>query len=262
MSVATSYPELIGQVVLVTGAARGIGRALAIGFAEQGCVVVANDLSTDATEETVERCKEAGATSSIAFAADVGDAAASGAMIGEIVARFRSIDVLVSNAGINPVSDFLDLGHEMWAKVQQVNMWGLFHCGQPAAAAMAKQGRGSIVVIGSPAAREAYLGQVHYSAAKAGLQMLALGMAWELAPLGIRTNILHPGWIETELNRAYLWDNPTALPDILKQIPIGRTGQPADVASVAVWLCTDHASYVNGGSITVDGGLVAGRLKT
>lgn len=261
MAVPT-YPELLGQVVVVTGAARGIGRAVAIGFAEQGCVVVTNDLSDDAGRETVESCTEAGATSAIALAADVGDPDAARTMIDEVVGRFGHIDVLVSNAGINPISDFLDLGHDTWAQVQHVNMWGLFHCGQPVAAAMAKQGHGSIVVIGSPAAREAYSGQVHYSAAKAGLQMLALGMAWELGPLGIRTNILHPGWIETELNRNYLWDNPTALEDILKQVPAGRTGLPADVANAAVWLCTDGASYVNGGSITVDGGLVAGRLKT
>ena len=117
-------------------------------------------------------------------------------------------------------------------------------------------------MIGSPAAREAYAGQVHYSAAKAGLQMLALGMAWELGPLGIRTNIVHPGWIETELNREYLWENPTALDGILEQIPLGRTGLPADVAGAVVWLCTEQAAYVNGASLTVDGGLVAGRVKT
>ena len=127
---------------------------------------------------------------------------------------------------------------------------------------MAERGRGSIVVIGSPAAREAYAGQVHYSAAKAGLQMLALGLAWELGPLGIRTNIVHPGWIETELNREYLWENPTALEGILRQIPLGRTGQPDDVAKAVVWLCTEQAAYVNGSLLNVDGGLVAGRLKT
>ena len=127
---------------------------------------------------------------------------------------------------------------------------------------MAKNGHGSIIVIGSPAAREAYSGQVHYSVAKAGLQMLALGMAWELGPLGIRTNILHPGWIETELNREYLWENPTALDGIIEQIPARRTGQPSDVAGAAVWLATEQAAYVNGASLTVDGGLVAGRVKT
>jgi NAD(P)-dependent dehydrogenase (short-subunit alcohol dehydrogenase family) len=259
---AAIYPELLGQVVVVTGAARGIGRAIAIGFAEQGCAVLANDLDADSLADTVEACARAGAKSSIALPADVGDADASRTMIDEVVNRFGQIDVLVSNAGINPIAGFLELSHDTWERVQHVNMWGLFHCGQAAAAAMAQRGRGSIVVIGSPAAREAYAGQVHYSVAKAGLQMLALGMAWELGPLGIRTNVIHPGWIETELNREYLWENPTALDGILKQIPLGRTGQPEDIAGAAVWLCSDHAAYVNGGSLAVDGGLVAGRLKT
>jgi NAD(P)-dependent dehydrogenase (short-subunit alcohol dehydrogenase family) len=259
---AATYPELLGQVVVVTGAARGIGRAIAIGFAEQKCVVVANDLSADALTGTVDACIGAGAPSTTAMVADVGDARASRAMIDEVVDRFGQIDVLVSNAGINPVAGLLELSHDTWERVQHVNMWGLFHCGQVAAAAMATRRRGSIVVIGSPAAREAYAGQVHYSAAKAGLQMLALGMAWELGPLGIRTNIVHPGWIETELNRDYLWENPEALEGILKQIPVGRTGLPGDVAGAAVWLCSEQASYVNGASLAVDGGLVAGRLKT
>jgi NAD(P)-dependent dehydrogenase (short-subunit alcohol dehydrogenase family) len=259
---APAYPELHGQVVVVTGAARGIGRAIAVAFAEQGAVVVANDRVINSTAETVERCAGAGATAAIEFVADVGDAEASRTMIDHVVATFGRVDVLVSNAGINPVCSLLELSYETWAEVQRVNMWGLFHCGQPAAAAMAKNGRGSIVVIGSPAAREAYSGQVHYSVAKAGLQMLALGMAWELGPLGIRTNILHPGWIETELNRAYLWENPAALNAIIEQIPARRTGQPSDVAGAAVWLATDQAAYVNGASLSVDGGLVAGRVKT
>jgi NAD(P)-dependent dehydrogenase (short-subunit alcohol dehydrogenase family) len=261
MSAAT-YPDLRDQVVVVTGAARGIGRAVAIGFAEQGCAVVANDLDAESVSDTVDACTRAGAAKSIGVAADVGEAEASRTMIDDVVSHFGQIDVLVSNAGINPVAGFLELSHETWARVQHVNMWGLFHCGQAAAAAMATRKRGSIVVIGSPAAREAYTTQVHYSAAKAGLQMLALGMAWELGPMGIRTNIVHPGWIETELNREYLWENPTALDGILEQIPLRRTGLPADVAGAAVWLCTEQAAYVNGASLTVDGGLVAGRVKT
>ncbi len=256
-----TYPELAGRVVVVTGAARGIGRAVAVGFAAQGCVVVVNDLSAEDTVATVDDCTSAGAAEALPWVADVGDADGARAMIDGVVERFGRLEILVSNAGINPVAGLLDLDHDTWAHVQHVNMWGLFHCGQPAAAAMARQGGGAIVVIGSPAAREAYVGQVHYSAAKAGLQMLALGMAWELGASGVRTNVVHPGWIETELNRSYLWDNPSVLPRILEQIPLGRTGLPADVADVAVWLCTDQASYVNGASITVDGGLVAGRLK-
>ena len=184
-------------------------------------------------------------------------------MIDEVVSRFGQIDILVSNAGINPVAGFLELSHETWARVQHVNMWGLFHCGQAAATAMATRRRGSIVVIGSPAAREAYASQVHYSAAKAGLQMLALGMAWELGPLGIRTNIVHPGWIETELNREYLWENPTALDGILKQIPARAhraSGRRRRCGALAVHGAGRRTSTAP--RSTVDGGLVAGRVKT
>ena len=91
--------------------------------------------------------------------------------------------------------------------------------------------------------------------------MLAMGMAWELGALGVRTNIVHPGWIETELNREYLWSEPDLRERVVRQIPMRRTGQPGDVAAAVVWLCTDGASYVNGASLNVDGGLVVGRVK-
>jgi NAD(P)-dependent dehydrogenase (short-subunit alcohol dehydrogenase family) len=91
--------------------------------------------------------------------------------------------------------------------------------------------------------------------------MLAWGMAWELAEFGVRTNVVHPGWIETELNREYLWADPQLKERILEQIPIRRTGQPADVARAVLWLCSDEAAYVNGAALNVDGGLVVGRVK-
>ena len=149
----------------------------------------------------------------------------------------------------------------MWERIQRTNMWSLFHCGQPAARQMAAQGAGSILVTGSPACNETYQDQTHYATAKAGLQMLAWGMAWELGPLGIRTNIVHPGWIETELNREYLWADPGLRERVVAQIPLRRTGLPADVARAAVWLASDEAAYVNGATLEVDGGLVVGRLK-
>ncbi len=120
---------------------------------------------------------------------------------------------------------------------------------------------GRIVNISSVSALMGNRGQVNYAAAKAGLQMLAYGMAWELGPLGVRTNIVHPGWIETELNREYLWSDPTLRERNVRQIPLRRTGRPEDVAAVVVWLCTDGAAYVNGASLAVDGGLVVGRVK-
>jgi NAD(P)-dependent dehydrogenase (short-subunit alcohol dehydrogenase family) len=191
----------------------------------------------------------------------VGDPDAGRALVAHVLAAAGRLDVLVANAGINPTAPLLDLTQATWERMQRTNEWSLFHCGQPAARHMAERGSGSIVVIGSPAATETYAEQTHYAAAKAGLQMLAFGMAWELGPMGVRTNVLHPGWIETELNREYLWSDPTLRERVVRQIPLRRTGLPADVAEVAVWLCTDGAAYVNGASLTVDGGLTVGRLK-
>jgi NAD(P)-dependent dehydrogenase (short-subunit alcohol dehydrogenase family) len=254
------YPELEGAVVLITGAGRGIGKGIALAFGAQGCRVFVNDLDPATAAETAEEIRSAGGGADPA-PADVGDPDAGRALVASVLATAGRLDVLVANAGINPVSPLLDLSQETWERMQRTNEWSLFHCGQPAARHMAERGSGSIVVIGSPASNETYAEQTHYAAAKAGLQMLAFGMAWELGPLGVRTNVLHPGWIETELNRAYLWSDPTLRERVVRQIPLRRTGLPADVASVAVWLCTDGAAYVNGASLTVDGGLTVGRVK-
>ncbi len=152
----------------------------------------------------------------------------------------------------------MEVTAQEWEETQRVNEWALFHCGQPAARQMVAQGGGSIVVIGSPAAEDVYDAQTPYCASKAGLHMLAMGMAWEWGPLGIRTNVVQPGWIETSLNRKYLSDQDVH-DRIVKQIPTRRIGAPDDVAPAVLWLCSDDASYVNGATIKVDGGLLAGR---
>jgi NAD(P)-dependent dehydrogenase (short-subunit alcohol dehydrogenase family) len=254
------YPELDGVLVLVTGAGRGIGRAIAQAFGEQGARVLVNDLTEEHARETVEAIRAAGAVADAA-PADVSDRAAVRAMVARALEQHGEIDVLVSNAGINVVSPFLELSEEVWERTQRINHWGLFSCAQEIAGRMAARGRGSIVVISSPAAVETYEGQTHYAAAKAGLQMLALGLAWELGGSGVRTNLVSPGWIETELNREYLWSEPDLRERVVRQIPLGRTGTPEDVARSTVWLCTDEAAYVNGAVLRVDGGLLAGRLK-
>ena len=254
------YPELDGAVVLITGAGRGIGKGIALAFGRQRSVVIVNDVTEAWARDTAAEIGGAEGRAEVALA-DVGDPEAGRALVVDAIARHGRLDVLVANAGINPVSPLLDLPQETWERVQRTNEWALFHCGQPAARHMAERGSGSIVVIGSPAASETYAEQTHYAAAKAGLQMLAYGMAWELGPLGVRTNVVHPGWIETELNREYLWSDPTLRERVVRQIPLRRTGLPEDVAGVVVWLCTDAAAYVNGASLAVDGGLVVGRVK-
>jgi NAD(P)-dependent dehydrogenase (short-subunit alcohol dehydrogenase family) len=254
------YPELESAVVLITGAGRGIGKGIALAFGAQGSTVVVNDINAEFAAGTVTEVNEAGGRAD-AEVADVGDPAAGRRAVANVIDRHGRLDVLVANAGINPVSPFLDLTQETWERIQRTNEWSLFHCGQAAARHMADRGSGSIVVIGSPASNETYAEQTHYAAAKAGLQMLAYGMAWELGPMGVRTNVVHPGWIETELNREYLWSEPDLRERVVRQIPLRRTGQPEDVAGAVVWLCTTGAAYVNGASLRVDGGLVVGRLK-
>jgi NAD(P)-dependent dehydrogenase (short-subunit alcohol dehydrogenase family) len=254
------YPELEGAVVLVTGAGRGIGKGVALAFAAQGATVVVNDLDPELATATAAEVDAAGGRGQPAVA-DVGDPDAGRRLVEDAIAGHGQLDVLVANAGINPVAPFLDLRQETWERMQRTNEWSLFHCGQPAARHMADRGSGSIVVIGSPACNETYEGQTHYAAAKAGLQMLALGLAWELGERGVRTNVVHPGWIETELNREYLWSEPDLRERVVRQIPLRRTGQPQDVARAVVWLCTSEAAYVNGAALAVDGGLVAGRVK-
>jgi NAD(P)-dependent dehydrogenase (short-subunit alcohol dehydrogenase family) len=222
--------------------------------------VLVNDLDEERARPTVGAVEAAGGQAD-AVAGDVGERAAAEDVVARAIAAAGRLDALVSNAGINPVALFLELGQETWERTQRVNEWALFHCGQPAARHMVERGGGSIVVVSSPAAEETYEGQTHSAAAKAGVALVAYGMAWELGPLGVRTNLVAPGWIETELNREHLWSEPDLRERIVRQIPLRRTGSPEDVAKAVVWLCSDEAAYVNGASLRVDGGLVVGRLK-
>jgi L-rhamnose 1-dehydrogenase len=255
-----TYPELAGRLALVTGAGRGIGRAVALAFGEQRMRVIVNDIVAEGALNTVGELRSAGIEASAA-PADISDREAVRSMVSDALAANGGIDVFVSNAGINVVAPFVELTDEMWEQTQRVHHWGFFYCAQEVLPAMISRGGGSIVVVSSPAAVETYEGQTHYAAAKAGLQMLAFGVAWELGRAGVRTNLVSPGWIETELNREFLWADPDLRDRVVRQIPLGRTGTPEDVARAVVWLCSDDAAYVNGAVLRVDGGLTVGRLK-
>jgi NAD(P)-dependent dehydrogenase (short-subunit alcohol dehydrogenase family) len=254
------YTSLTDKVALVTGGGRGIGRAIALAFGMCGAIVVVNDLENAGAAETVTAIDDSAGRAEVTVV-DVGDPAAARDMVTGIIQRHGRLDILVNNAGINPVVPLLDATQAAWEGAQRVNEWGLFHCGQIAGRQMAHQGSGCIVVIGSPAVADAYADQSLYCAAKAGLQMLAMNMAWEWGPLGVRTNVVQPGWIETELNREYLWSSPEVRDRVVGVIPLRRPGVPDDVARAVLWLCSEEAAYVNGATIAVDGGLLAGRPK-
>ncbi len=254
---AVRYEGLAGKVVLVTGASRGIGRSIAKAFGAAGAHVLVNSRTHETSTETVEEITAQGGLAEQAVA-DVGDPGAARALIESAVERHGRLDVLVNNAGISPIVPLLEMNSATWEEMQRVNEWALFHCGQPAARQMVAQGGGSIVVIGSPGSVDAYDAQTAYCASKAGLHMLAMGMAWEWGPMGVRTNVVQPGWIETSLNRQYLSDADVR-ERVTKQIPLRRIGSPDDVPPAVLWLCSDDAAYVNGATIQVDGGQLAGR---
>ena len=251
------YKDLEGKVVVVTGASRGIGRAIAKSFAEQRAIVVVNSRTHDGASQTVEEIRSRGGVAHAAVG-DVGNPSEAREMITNAVNRHGRLDVLISNAAVNPVAPLLTVDQSKWEEAQRVNLWGLFHCAQPAARQMIDQGGGCIVAVGSPGGVDAYSAQVPYSTSKAGLHMLAMGMAWEWGPYAIRTNVVQPGWIDTSLNQSYLSDQDVR-DRVTQQIPLRRIGAPHEVAPAVLWLCSDAASYVNGATIEVDGGQLAGR---
>jgi NAD(P)-dependent dehydrogenase (short-subunit alcohol dehydrogenase family) len=255
----THYESLAGKVVLVTGGSRGIGRGIARAFGAQGAHVLVNSRTLEGATQTVEEIAAEGGTADTAVA-DVGDPDAARELIAAIVEKHGRLDVLVNNAGLGPITPLLEMSQKEWEEIQRVNEWALFHCGQPAARQMVAQGDGSIVVIGSPGAVDTYDAQSAYCASKAGLQMLAMGMAWEWGPLGVRTNVVQPGWIETSLNRKYLSETDVR-ERVTKEIPLRRIGAPDDVTGAVLWLCSEDASFVNGATIAVDGGQLAGRPR-
>lgn len=254
---AIRYEGLVDKVVLITGASRGIGRSIARAFGDAGAHVLVNSRTLEGATETVEEIASHGGSAEAAVA-DVADSDAASSLIATAVEGHGRLDVLVSNAGLGPLVPLLEMTPATWEQTQRVNEWALFHCGQPAAKQMVAQGSGSIVVIGSTASEVAYDEQVANVAAKAGLHMLAMGMAWEWGPLGVRTNVVQPGWIDTSLNHKYLSDTDVR-ERVTKQIPLRRIGTPDDISPAVLWLCSDDAAYVNGATIRVDGGRLAGR---
>jgi glucose 1-dehydrogenase len=247
---------LENKVAIVTGAARGIGRAIAHRFLAEGARVVAADIDEDAGSEALS---ELGALGAVRFVrCDVGSRADVENLVAAAIAAYGEIDVLVNNAAILVAADFLDLSEADFDRVLRVNLKGAFLCGQAVARTMVERVKaggapGAIVNLSSVNAVFAIANQVPYSVSKGGINQLTKVMALSLAPFGIRVNAIGPGSINTEM-LASVMDNPEARRRILSRTPLGRVGEPAEIAAIAAFLASDEASYITGQTIYADGG--------
>ncbi len=245
--------DLEGKVAVVTGSARGIGRAICLKLARLGADVVVNDVSNEEMALGLVKEIEKMGRKAMFIKADIADVAEARKLMDETVEKFGKIDVLVNNAGITRDNLILRMREEEWDAVLNVNLKGTFNCVQAATKYMIKQRRGVIVNIASIVGMTGNAGQANYSASKAGVIGLTKTIARELASRGIRANAVAPGFIETDMTRRLSEDIRERL---IKQIPLTRLGGPEDVANLVAFLASEESSYITGEIIKVDGGMV------
>jgi 3-oxoacyl-[acyl-carrier protein] reductase len=242
--------KLDGKVALVTGASRGIGRAIAVRLAEQGAMVVAAARSDHATDTVAAICGAGKRAEAVTL--DVTDAEALEKLPAQIIGRHGRLDIVVSNAGIARDQLLMRLKREDWDQVIATNLTATFTLAQAAVRPMLKQRSGRIIGISSVVGQMGNAGQTNYAASKAGLIGFAKALAREIGSRGITVNILAPGMIDTDMTRA-LGDK--AQTDWSAQIPLGRLGTPDDVAAAACFLASDEAAYITGHVLAVNGGM-------
>ncbi len=243
------------QVVLVTGAGRGIGKAIALAFARDGAKVAVNDINPSSCEAVAQEIRSGGGEAA-AFHADVSNKLAVQAMLIDLEDRWGRVDVLINNAGVEPHKPIVQLDEWDWDRTIDVNLKGAFICAQSVGRMMIKQDGGVIVNIASIAGRAAGLrDRSAYVASKTGLIGFTKECAREFAAHQIRVNAVCPGVIVTEMT-AHLRDNEAQLKKWLEDIPLGRLGEPDDVTGLVLFLCSDAARYITGQAINIDGGKV------
>jgi len=254
-----TFCNLAGRVAVVTGAKQGMGRSHAIKLARAGAKVVLADLSQEECQKVVEEIKKTGGKA-IAVKCNVSVKAEVDAMIQSAVQTFGKLDILVNNAGICPFKPFLEMTEEEFKQVIDVNLKGYFLCAQAAAKEMAKQQKGSIINIASIAMGQVgigFAGISHYCASKGGIVAMTEAIALELAPMGIRVNVISPGAIDTPMAASVKQDSKT-LEASLAKIPLKRMGSADEIANAVVFLASDESSYMTGSAVVIDGGWLAG----
>lgn len=245
--------QLKDKVAIVTGAAQGIGLAIAERFATEGAKVVLSDIEAGKGKEAADRIAATGGDTRF-VACDVGDAGQVTALVGDTVREYGRLDVMVSNAGTIHTAEFLDLEERNFDKVLRTNLKGPFLTGQAAARQMVAQGGGGTIInMSSVNAILAIPNQVPYNVSKGGINQLTHVMALALAPHKIRVNAIGPGTIATEMAQVVMEDD-AARKKIMSRTPMGRLGEPGEVAAVAVFLASAESSYISGQVIYCDGG--------
>ena len=247
--------RLEGKVAIVTGAGRGIGRAIAVGYAREGAAVVLNySRSGQAAEEAAQEIRAAGGKA-LAVRADVANLEEHDALIEATLKAFGALDILVNNAGVEFHEPVLEASPETWKKTIGVNLEGAYFLSCKAARVMMKAGGGKIVNISSVHDVEPLRNRGIYSISKGGMMMMVKSLALELAEYNIHVNAISPGAILTDMNRRHIESGPRR-EHLLTLIPVKRIGDPEDIVGAAVFLASPESNYVTGTTIYVDGGLL------
>jgi 3-oxoacyl-(acyl-carrier-protein) reductase len=246
--------RLKGKVAVITGSGQGLGRGYALEFARQGADVVVNDVNEENANNVVKEIEEIDGKA-IAVKAGVNNREEAGRLIDTAIEKFGKVDILVNNAGITRTAMLHKMTPQQWDEVISVNLTGVYNCIQAVASHMMERKYGKIINVTSVAGLRGTMGQINYGAAKAGVIGITKSAARELARYGINVNAVAPGVIETAMTEV-IRENPKFRDKFMSEIPLGRFGQPEDVATVAAFLASDDAGYMTGQVLSVDGGII------